>query len=148
MTHRNKQRPQGMTSNTTEQLFEYLDRFEAKLDHALSQIDRVKREQRSIAKTEIGMELHQMFNVQRLVDAAKAQTDATKAMKEAFDKVLADLREAQDDPVQLENALTAFEANTAVIAAAATSGTPADPGTPVPPVEVPPTGGSMGGVTA
>jgi hypothetical protein len=89
------------------------------------------------------LEIGEMFDVQRLVDSAKRQTDATKAMKEAFDKVVAELRAAQDDPKQLEEALSAFEANTAVIAAASTYGTPADTGQPVPPV-VPSTGGQQG----
>jgi len=89
-----------------------------------------------------GMESNEMFNVQRLIDAAKAQTDAVVAMKGVLDKALADLRDAQDDPEQLEAALTAFEANTAVMAAAAASGTPVDAG-PVPPVVVTP--GSQGG---
>lgn len=79
-------------------------------------------------------EVLRMFDVKRLVDAASRQTDATKAMKLAIDKMVEELRAAADDPEQLEAVLTAIEANTTVIALAATHGTPADTGQPVPPV--------------
>lgn len=114
------------------------------MERLLWKLLRGQKELMSAQNLELEMEMTQMFDVQRLVDAAKRQTDATKAMKDALDKMTADLRAAQDDPDQLEAALTAFEANTAVIAAAATSGTPADTGQPVPPVVD--TGGSTGGI--
>lgn len=73
----------GLSASATAELFEYLDRFEAKLDHALSQIDRVKREQRSIAETELSLELQQMADFSSLV-AEVSKIRGTVASTKAF----------------------------------------------------------------
>lgn len=138
--NRKKKQPQ-IKGPTAQQMFEAISYRDGVQERMLLRILRYLRLQGSALEslTDIGVE--NMFDVNRLVAAAKKNTDATNAMKEAMDKALAALREAQDDPDQLEEVLATLEANTAVLATAATSGTPADGGE-VPDVVVP---GSQGG---
>jgi urease accessory protein UreF len=86
----------------------------------------------------IEMEISQMFDVNRLVEASRRNRDATNAITEAFKQLTAAAREAQDDPEQLEAVLTEIEDNSSRLAAAIVAGTPAEqPGS---------SGGSQGGV--
>jgi urease accessory protein UreF len=86
----------------------------------------------------IEMEISQMFDVNRLVEASRRNRDATNAITEAFKQLTAAAREAQDDPEQLEAVLTEIEDNSSRLASAIVAGTPAEqPGSAA---------GSQGGV--
>lgn len=140
MNHSNKNRPQGLTSNTTEQLFEYLDRFEAKLDRIESMIAGSQRFASAVALSEYRRDLKEMAeftklnaevskntdligSIKTMADGLKAERDALKAeldalkAADALDQSAVDAAEAK-----LAAANAALEAITAVA-----TGTPAEP---------------------
>lgn len=136
--HGTKKAPQP----TRAQMFEAISYRQGVQERMLLRVIRFLRRQGSALDNLTDLGVENMFDVNRLVAAAQRNTDATAAMKKALDDALAAIREAQDDPEQLEAVLTSIEANTGVLEAAAHSGTPTDAG-PVPPVVTTP--GSQGG---
>lgn len=77
----------------------------------------------------IAMEHENMFDVNRIVEAGRRQTSVIQSMVAQQKELVKQLRDVQDDPEQLEEALTIIEGNTA-IAEAAVQNTPADPNAP------------------
>jgi len=121
MTHKSN-RPQGLTSNTTEQLFGYLD-----------EIVRMISRQYRLSKLILSMELAEMSALSDLQAAVARNGDVEASAVALIQGIAQQLKDAQGDPAALSALQAQLTSQADALAAAVTANTPAS-------------GGSTGGV--
>jgi hypothetical protein len=89
-------RPQAIGVNSTVQLFEYLDRFEAKLDRIALMIGGADRRAENRFDVELGVAIMNRSEMEQFVEVQKKLTDGVEANRSLMEKMIAELRKAAE----------------------------------------------------